>query len=332
MLATCPTCSKIAFTGDLVTPVIGTTIVVQDYEDANSYNSIDTSCKINLLAVSPSGSKLAYNCDTNKLIVNAGTEVALAQTFTTISDLAFLDENSLIANLDGTVTTILVTPGKLHALKGSRTAGSNLYAVDYTKQIYAVTNGPTTVNFSSVAGPLIQSVTLDSIDQISSMSFNSEGELVVITVTGTIVVLTADACNINQQLVNNYFCVCKSLFTQDVDQCNCPYNYDSSAGNCNCNDGYFYIGNNNCDECSAMCSKCSSGGALSCDEFGVWFYLIVIGSILIVAGGVLFAVFKMKKRQKQDSMFTEEKTKMSEPFVSEKEDKSEKGSKNKLEV
>lgn len=275
----------------------GATIIVQDYEDATSFNYIDASCQINLLAVSPSGGKLAYNCDTNKLIVNTGLELALPQTFTTISDLAFLDENSLIANLDGTATTILITPGKLHALKGGLTAGSSLYAVDYSKQIYAVTNGPTTVDFYNVAGPLIQSVTLDSIDQISSMSFNSDSQLVAITVTGTIVVLTADACNINQQLVKDYFCVCKSLFKQDLDQCNCQYKYDSSAGNCNCNDGYFYVGGNNCDECSAMCSTCSSGGAFSCDDFGVWFYIIIIGTILIVAGGVLFTVFRIKKNK-----------------------------------
>ena len=132
----------------------GTTIIVQDYEDATNFSSIDASCSINLLAISPSATKLAYNCDTNKLIVNAGTEVALTQTFTTISNLAFLDENSLIANLDGTVTTILITPGKLYALKGLK-AGSSLYAVDYNNQIYAVTNGPTTVEFYNVAGPLI---------------------------------------------------------------------------------------------------------------------------------------------------------------------------------
>jgi hypothetical protein len=31
LLAACPNCNKIAFTGDLKTPIAGTTIVVQDY-------------------------------------------------------------------------------------------------------------------------------------------------------------------------------------------------------------------------------------------------------------------------------------------------------------
>jgi hypothetical protein len=65
-----------------------------------------------------------------------------------------------------------------------------------------------------------------------------------------------------------------------------------------------------------MCSTCSSGGAFDCDDFGVWFYVIIIGGILIIAGGVLFAVLRLKKKQKQDTMYTEEKTKLSEPFVS----------------
>jgi heme/copper-type cytochrome/quinol oxidase subunit 2 len=47
-----------------------------------------------------------------------------------------------------------------------------------------------------------------------------------------------------------------------------------------------------------MCDICSSSGFLSCETFGVWFYVIIGGIVLIVAGIVAGIVFKIRKNRK----------------------------------
>jgi hypothetical protein len=69
LLATCPKCDTIAFTGDLKTPITGATIVVQDYQNPANTQSVDIDCKVNFLALSPNGNKFAYNCLNNTLFV-----------------------------------------------------------------------------------------------------------------------------------------------------------------------------------------------------------------------------------------------------------------------
>lgn len=65
-----------------------------------------------------------------------------------------------------------------------------------------------------------------------------------------------------------------------------------------------------------MCSTCSSGGAFDCEDFSAGFYLVIIGSILAVAGIVIFVVFKLrKKKEKSDSVFSEEKSKLTDQLT-----------------
>jgi hypothetical protein len=48
-----------------------------------------------------------------------------------------------------------------------------------------------------------------------------------------------------------------------------------------------------------MCGKCDSFGFLSCSSFGVWFYVILAGLILVVAGIVMLIVLKIRKNRKE---------------------------------
>lgn len=98
----------------------------------------------------------------------------------------------------------------------------------------------------------------------------------------------------------------------DGDQCICNDKYQD--GFCLCNDGN-YLNGGSCESCSAMCSTCNSGGAFDCEKYSAGFFVIIVGGSLVVLGLITFVVVKVvKKKQKQDSMFTEEKTKLSEPI------------------
>lgn len=147
LISTCPNCSLIAFTGDLKTAATGTTIVVQDYQNPSNSQSVNIDCKINLLALSPSGNQIAYNCENNTLFVlvlknNIPSEIKW--TYKSLADLAFLSEYTLIVNMDGVlkyIPIIFLNEGKPEERKAATTS----YAVDYNKQIYAVAVSPTTI-------------------------------------------------------------------------------------------------------------------------------------------------------------------------------------------
>lgn len=193
------------------------------------------------------------------------------------------------------------------------------YAIDYSRGIYAVAANASTIQIFSIStNELVDTFTLNNNVDISSLSFASNGDLYVSKSTGTIIILTQAPCSIDKNLVDG-FCQCKQLYAQNGDQCTCDF-VRQDDGSCVCDDGYYFNGNNNCDSCSAMCSTCNSDGAFDCGDYSVWFFLIIIGIILVVGGGVLVVIFKLKRRKdKADTMYTEEKTKLSEPFASEKE-------------
>jgi uncharacterized protein (DUF983 family) len=46
-----------------------------------------------------------------------------------------------------------------------------------------------------------------------------------------------------------------------------------------------------------MCNSCGSGDAFDCSQdYSVWFYLMIIGIILLSAGVVLVVALKLKKK------------------------------------
>jgi hypothetical protein len=47
-----------------------------------------------------------------------------------------------------------------------------------------------------------------------------------------------------------------------------------------------------------MCNSCNSSLFLSCETFGVWFYVIIAGIVLITAGIIAGIVFKIRKDRK----------------------------------
>jgi len=120
----------------------------------------------------------------------------LPQTYNKITAISFLDDNTLIANLDDKVVTIPINPGSLHKPNRKVVAAVSSYAVDYNKQIYAVAVSDFSIEiYNSTTGLLVDTVPIKSTDPISSMSFNSNDELVVVSTTGTIIILTQIPCS-----------------------------------------------------------------------------------------------------------------------------------------
>jgi hypothetical protein len=68
-------------------------------------------------------------------------------------------------------------------------------------------------------------------------------------------------------------------------------------GFCECESGYI-LDANNCEKCSSLCDSCDGTGLLSCSTFGAWFYVILVGLILIVAGIIFAIVVKIRRSRK----------------------------------
>jgi hypothetical protein len=51
-----------------------------------------------------------------------------------------------------------------------------------------------------------------------------------------------------------------------------------------------------------MCDSCNSSEFLSCETFGVWFYVIIGGLVLIIAGIIAGVVLKMRKDRNRRGM------------------------------
>jgi hypothetical protein len=58
-----------------------------------------------------------------------------------------------------------------------------------------------------------------------------------------------------------------------------------------------------------MCESCSSSDFLSCKTFGVWFYLIIAGFILLISVIIAGIMFKIRKNRKMSE------TLLSEPLI-----------------
>lgn len=178
------------------------------------------------------------------------------------------------------------------------------YAIDYSQGIYAVAANATTIQIYSITtNDLIDTYTINNNVDISSLSFASNGDLVVAKSTGSVIILTQAPCSNDKNLIDG-FCVCKQLYEPNGDLCTCDY-VRQDDGSCVCDDGYYFDGNNKCKSCSAMCSTCNSDGAFDCGDYSVWFFLIIIGGILLIGGVLLVVIFKLKKRkEKADTMYT----------------------------
>ena len=67
-----------------------------------------------------------------------------------------------------------------------------------------------------------------------------------------------------------------------------------------CPSGRFLDSSSVCYDCSFICSTCE-GSAGSCSEYSAAFYVLIIGSILLLAGGIVFVVIRKRRAQKWNS-------------------------------
>ena len=91
-----------------------------------------------MLALSPSGKAVAYSCINNTIFVQGITPLSLSKTYTKITELSFLDENTIIANLDDKVVTIPINASRVLKTNVKAVSAVSGYAINYNRQIYAV--------------------------------------------------------------------------------------------------------------------------------------------------------------------------------------------------
>lgn len=215
LVATCPDCNIFAFTGKLKVVTDNPAIVVSDYVNPSVATTVTATCLPDLLAIAPGGTQLAWKCPTKEVFVydlTTKTATPVTVTYTTITELSFLDTKTLLANIDGAIQRVSIAPAT-QPTKLCLSAGvMSSYAIDYSRGIYAVATNATTIQIYSInTNELIDTYTLNNNVDISSLSFASNGDLVVAKSTGTVVILTQAPCSNDKNLVDG-FCVCKQLY------------------------------------------------------------------------------------------------------------------------
>lgn len=307
LIAACPNCDFFAFTGTLKVVTDTPPIIVSSYMNPQDVRTATATCLPDLLAVAPGGMQLAWKCPSKEIFVYdlpTKTATPVAITYTTITELSYMDSENLLVNIDGAFQRVRIGVPQPQT-KANLNAGSlSSFAIDYIHGIYAVVVNASTIQIYDInSKEVIETFTLNNNVDISSISFSSNGDLYVSKSSGTIIILTQTPCSIDKKPVDG-FCQCKQLYAQNGDQCTCDF-VRQDDGSCVCDDGYYFNGNDNCNSCSAMCSTCNSDGAFDCGDYSVWFFLIIIGIILLVGGGILVAIFKLKKKkEKADTMYT----------------------------
>ncbi len=76
-----------------------------------------------------------------------------------------------------------------------------------------------------------------------------------------------------------------------------------------CPSGRFLDASSACYDCSFICSTCE-GSAGSCIQYSATFFILIIGSIILIAGGIIFVVIRKRKMQKWNSEDTSEARKI----------------------
>ena len=194
------------------------------------------------MAISPAGKSLTWNCDSNTLYVydiaqKTTTIINAKVAYQTASDLIMVSETRIIVSLNGKITNIDLTVKDNPIVNSVQpNAFSSVYATNLIKQLYAVANDTSTIQLISFTNQIIDTIKINNSIPISSMSFNTNGDLYISNNQGFIVALTETGCPKDQQLQNSY-CQCKPLFNPRGSGCVCPFSYDSKGGNCNCDDG-----------------------------------------------------------------------------------------------
>lgn len=139
----------------------------------------------------------------------------------------------MAATLDN-VFKYLTINGKSE-MKSINVGLTTTYAIDYSRGITAIAIDPSNIQINDLNNNIIETIPINNIDPISSLSFNSNGDLLISNSKGIIITLTQLPCP-SDKLLSAGFCVCKQLYQTVGDQCICNYVYEGD-GNCVCDDG-----------------------------------------------------------------------------------------------
>lgn len=84
---------------------------MQGYKDLTIQTSFNTTCKPNVLALSPSATKVSFSCQDNRIYVVDLVQKLMTTMYIyydTLSELAFLSNSQLITVLNGTVRSYVI--------------------------------------------------------------------------------------------------------------------------------------------------------------------------------------------------------------------------------
>lgn len=148
LIATCPDCDIFAFTGTPKVVTDSPSILVSDYVNPSVVTAFTVTCLADLLAVAPGGNQLAWKCPTKEVFVydlttKTATQITITYT-TTLTELSFLDDKTLLANIDGVIQRVPIVAAQPTKLSPSAGVMSS-YAIDYSRGIYAVATNATTI-------------------------------------------------------------------------------------------------------------------------------------------------------------------------------------------
>ena len=90
-------------------------------------------------------------------------------------------------------------------------------------------------------------------------------------------------------------CICNATFTLIDSTCMCSAPLYLDGASCACEDGNYYVSETECAECNIMCYRCSGEGVRNCDSYSALFVIIIILSVLIVAGLFIFYYLRSRK-------------------------------------
>jgi hypothetical protein len=79
----------------------------------------------------------------------------------------------------------------------------------------------------------------------------------------------------------------------------CGDNFNiNDTGYCVCNGGYYYVDDEECSECSVMCTDCNGPNVGDCTTYSSYFYVVIIVPTVVALAIIVVIVFiKTRKRK-----------------------------------
>ncbi len=161
---------------------------------------------------------------------------------------------------------------------------------------------PQRVEIYNMQGNLAgQFILNNSSETIIGITFDSLNQLILTTDSNNLITISPTACPNNSTIDYTGYCACNPTFAFVDNTCMCSTPLYLDGTSCTCEDGNFYVSETECAECNIMCHRCSGEGISNCDSYSALFVIIIILSVLIVAGLFIFYYIRSRKSKKDIS-------------------------------